>query len=329
MTTRALGRSGPAVSAMGLGCMGMSDFYRSKDARDDAESIRTIHAALEAGITLLDTGDFYGLGHNEALIARALAGRRERALISVKFGALRSPSGAFLGLGTRPALVKTFAAYSLQRLGVEAIDIYQPTRVDPSVPVEETVGAVADLIREGKVRYLGMSEASAENLRRAHATHPVTALQIEYSIATRMIEREILPLARSLGIGVVAYGALSRGLLGGALSGPFTPGDFRAHAPRFNAENLPHNLKQVALLNSMAQKKGCTCAQLAIAWVLSQGNDIVPIVGTTRRDRLSENLKALDVTLGAEELGEIARAFPPGSFSGERYPQEQMRIVAG
>ncbi|HXX63844.1 MAG TPA: aldo/keto reductase, partial [Bacteroidota bacterium] len=184
-------------------------------------------------------------------------------------------------------------------------------------------------IREGKVRYLGMSEASAENLRRAHATHPVTALQIEYSIATRMIEREHLPLARSLGIGLVTYGALSRGLLGGRLEGPFAPGDFRARAPRFNAENLPHNLKQVEVLKSMAEKKGCTCAQLAIAWVLAQGSDIVPIVGTTKRDRLSENLKALDITLSPVELGEIARAFPLGSFSGERYPQEQMPIVAG
>ena len=328
MQTRHLGANGPAVSALGLGCMGMSDFYRSKAGRDDAESLATIHEALDRGITLLDTGDFYGMGHNEALVAKAIAGRRDSVFLSVKFGALRSHSGAFLGFDGRPAAVKTFAAYSLQRLGVDVIDLYQPARVDPAVPYEETIGAVADLIREGKVRYLGISEASAEQMRRAHAVHPVTALQIEYSLATRLIEREILPAARELGVGIVAYGALSRGLLSGTFDGTFAPGDLRAHSPRFTGKNLEHNLERVAALQEIAARKGCTASQLAIAWVLARGEDVVPIVGTAKRTRLRENLGALDVVLDPSDLAELDQAFAPGAIAGERYPEQQMHLVA-
>lgn len=328
MQTRQLGTQGATVSALGLGCMGMSDFYGSRADRDDAESLATIGAALDAGITLLDTGDFYGMGHNEALVGKAIAGRREEVFLSVKFGAQRSHSGAFLGFDGRPAAVKSFAAYSLQRLGVDVIDLYQPARVDPAVPYEETIGAVKDLIEEGKVRFLGISEASAAQLRRAHAVHPVTALQIEYSLATRIIEPEILPTARELGVGIVPYGALGRGLLSGTLDGSFAPGDFRAHTPRFQGPNLAHNLERVALLKTLAGRKGCTPSQLAIAWVLSRGEDIVPIVGTTKRSRLRENLGALDLSLNAAELAELDQAFSPGSFAGERYEERQMALVA-
>ena len=328
MQTRHLGAHGPVVSALGLGCMGMSDFYRSRAGRDDAESLATITEALDSGITLIDTGDFYGMGHNEALVARAIAGRRESVFLSVKFGALRSPSGAFLGFDGRPAAVKNFAAYSLQRLGVDVIDLYQPARVDPAVPYEETIGTVADLIREGKVRHLGISEVSAEQMRRAHAVHPVTALQIEYSLATRLIEGEILPAARELGVGIVAYGALSRGLLSGTFDGTLVPGDFRAHSPRFTGQNLAHNLERVAALQEIAARKGCTASQLAIAWVLARGEDIVPIVGTTKRTRLRENLQALSITLDASDLAELDQAFAPGAIAGERYPEQQMQLVA-
>jgi aryl-alcohol dehydrogenase-like predicted oxidoreductase len=328
MRTRNLGAQGPAVSAIGLGCMGMSDFYGSKASRDDAESLATIGAALDAGVTLLDTGDFYGMGHNEALVAKAIAGRREGVFLSVKFGAQRSHSGAFLGFDGRPVAVKTFAAYSLQRLGVEVIDLYQPARVDPAVPLEETVGAVADLIKEGKVRYLGVSEMNAAQLRRAHAVHPVAALQIEYSLATRVIEPEILPTARELGVAIVAYGALSRGLLTNSFDGKLPLGDFRAHSPRFTGANLAHNLDRVAVLREIAAAKGCSAAQLAIAWVLARGEDIIPIVGTTKRSRLPEILGALDIELDAGDLARLEEAFPPGAIAGERYPVQQMGMVA-
>lgn len=326
---RVLGASGPKVAPIGLGCMGMSDFYGSAASRDDARSIDTIHAALDAGVSLFNTGDLYGSGHNEMLLGRALAGRRDRALISVKTGILRGPSGQFLGVDARPASIKNFCAMSLRRLGVEVIDIYQAARVDPAVPIEDTVGAIADLIREGKVRHLGVSELNAVQLRRAHAVHPVTALEIEYSLGSRSIEDDILPAARELGIGIVAYGALSRGLLTGAVRGGLDARDFRAHLPRFQGENLQHNLAKVQRLQAMAAALGCSAAQLAIAWVLDRGEDIVALVGTTRRERLLENLGALQVRLGDAERQELDTVFAPGALAGTRYPAEQMGSVAG
>ncbi|CAL9417440.1 Aldo-keto reductase IolS [Streptomyces sp. enrichment culture] len=330
MRTRSLGTNGPQVSALGLGCMGMSALYGDADR---AESIATIHAALEAGVTLLDTGDFYGMGHNEMLIGEALrtapASRREQALLSVKFGALRDPDGGWSGYDGRPAAVKNFAAYSLQRLGVDHIDVYRIARLDPDVPVEETVGAIAELVEKGYVRHIGLSEVGAGTVRRAAATAPICDLQIEYSLISRGIENEILPAVRELGIGVTAYGVLSRGLI----SGHFTPDrqlaadDFRAHSPRFQGENLRHNLGLVEALREIAGHKGVSVAQIAIAWVLSRGDDIVPLVGARRRDRLTEALDALDVTLDEADLAAIERAVPAGAAAGERYPAEQMAHV--
>lgn len=328
MQFRNLGKTGTQVSALGLGLMGMSDFYGTKASRDDVESLATIQAALEAGITLINTGDFYGVGHNEMLLGQALKGRREKALVSVKFGVLRSPRGEFLGLDTRPVAVKNFAAYSLQRLGVEVIDIYQPARLDPSVPLEDTIGAVAELIQMGYVRHLGVSEMNAEQLRRAHAVHPVAALEIEYSLATRVIEPEILPTARELGVSVVAYGALSRGLLSGSLDTHFAPADFRAHSPRFQGENLTQNLSRVEALRAVADRIGATPAQLAIAWVMAQGDDIITLIGTSKRSRLAENLGALEVRLTPEILAELNMLFAPGAIAGERYNEQGMRGVA-
>ncbi|MEO3813688.1 aldo/keto reductase [Sphaerisporangium sp. B11E5] len=319
MRTRALGSTGPAVSALGLGLMGMSDLY---GPADEAESIATVHAALDAGITLLDTGDFYGMGHNELLLRRALAGRdRDKVVVSVKFGALRDPDGAWLGYDSRPAAVKTFAAYSLQRLGTGHIDIYRPARLDPAVPIEDTVGAVAELIKAGHVRHIGLSEVGAETLRRAHAVHPITDLQIEYSLLSRGIEPEILPVARELGIGVTAYGVLSRGLLSGHWSPDRELGDrdFRASSPRFQGGNLQRNLELVRALGEIAEAKGATVAQLAVAWVASRGDDIVPLIGARRRDRLAESLAAADLELTAEDLAAIERAVPSGAAAGDRY----------
>lgn len=328
MKQKKLGKNGPEVSEVGLGCMGMSDFYGNKETRDRSESIRTIHAALDSGINLLNTGDFYGIGHNELLISEALKTTSAKPLISVKFGALRTPQGGFSGYDARPASVKNFAAYSLVRLGLDVIDIYQPSRVDPNVPIEETVGAISELIQEGKVRYLGLSEASPENIRRAHKIHPVTALEIEYSLATRLIEKEILSTSRELGIGIVPYGILSRGLLSGKISGNLKEGDFRSHSPRFMGKNLESNLDRVNVLQELAKEKNCTPAQLAIAWVLHQGNDIVPLLGSTRTSSLKENLGALSIELSPEELRRIGDSFPEGSFQGERYPAPQMQTVA-
>ncbi|MFF7789134.1 aldo/keto reductase [Streptomyces sp. NPDC007991] len=327
MRTRTLGTTGPQVSALGLGCMGMSALYGEADR---AESIATIHAALEAGVTLLDTGDFYGMGHNEMLIGEALraapAARREQALVSVKFGALRGPDGGWSGYDGRPAAVRNFAAYSLQRLGVDHIDVYRIARLDPDVPIEETVGAIAELVEKGYVRHIGLSEVGAETIRRAAATAPVSDLQIEYSLISRGIEDEILPTTRELGIGITAYGVLSRGLI----SGHFTAdrqlgaGDFRAMSPRFQGDNLRHNLNLVEALRKIAEQKGVTVAQIAIAWVLARGEDIVPLVGARRRDRLTEALGALDVTLDAADLAAIEEAVPPGAAAGDRYPAAQM-----
>ncbi|MEE1753401.1 aldo/keto reductase [Streptomyces sp. SP18CS02] len=331
LPTRSLGTTGPRVSVLGLGCMGMSALYGESDR---AESLATIHAALDAGVTLLDTGDFYGMGHNELLINEALrtapGAAREHALISVKFGALRTVEGGFTGYDGRPEAVKNFAAYSLQRLGTDHIDIYRIARVDPDVPIEETVGALAELVQAGHVRHIGLSEVGADTLRRAAAVAPIADLQIEYSLLSRSIEEKILPAARELGIGVTAYGVLSRGLI----SGHFTrdrelaPGDFRGMSPRFQGDNLRRNLDLVDGLRAVAEAKGVTVAQTAIAWVLAQGprhgTDIVPLIGARRRDRLAEALGALDVTLDAEDLAAVEQAVPAGAAAGERYPAAQM-----
>ncbi|WP_262708851.1 aldo/keto reductase [Flaviaesturariibacter flavus] len=307
--------------------MGMSDMYGSKESRNDNESIETVRAALEMGINFLDTGDYYGMGHNELLIQEALKGRSEKPVISVKFGALRSPAGDWLGFDTRPEAVKTFAAYSLNRLGVDAIDIYQPGRVHPAIPIEDTVGAIADLIQQGKVKYIGLSEASPDIIRRAHKVHPITAIEVEYSLASRVIEKELLSVCRELGIGIVAYGVLSRGLLSGELTGQFAPSDFRAHAPRFSGENFEENKRKVSQLQELARQKGCTPSQLALAWVLHQGSDILPLFGTTKKSRLQENIHAADIVLTKEELDWLDKTFPEGSFAGTRYAAPQMGMV--
>ncbi|MEU2513108.1 aldo/keto reductase [Streptomyces syringium] len=327
MLHRTLGTTGPQVSALGLGAMGMSALYGEADR---TESIATIHAALDAGVTLIDTGDFYGMGHNELLINEALrtapAGAREKALTSVKFGALRTVEGGFTGVDGSPNAVRNFAAYSLQRLGTDHIDVYRLARLDPKVPIEETVGAIAELVEAGHVRHIGLSEVNAETIRRAAAVAPISDLQIEYSLISRGIEESILPTVRELGIGVTAYGVLSRGLI----SGHFTPdrqlaaNDFRGMSPRFQGENLRHNLALVEALRKIAESKGASVAQTVIAWVLAQGEDIVPLVGARRRDRLTEALGALDVTLDADDLAAIERAVPAGAAAGDRYPEDQM-----
>ncbi|MFI9718398.1 aldo/keto reductase [Streptomyces sp. NPDC052396] len=326
MQHRTLGTTGPQVSALGLGCMGMSALYGEADR---AESIATIHAALDAGITLLDTGDFYGMGHNELLIGEALrsaGANREKALTSVKFGALRGPDGGWGGYDGRPAAVKNFAAYSLQRLGTEHIDVYRIARLDPAVPIEETVGAIAELVQAGYVRHIGLSEVGAETIRRAAAVAPIADLQIEYSLISRGIEQEILPVCRELGIAVTAYGVLSRGLISGHWSRDpkLAPTDFRGMSPRFSGENLQHNLDLVDALRKVAEAKGVSVAQIAIAWVLSQGEEIVPLIGARRRDRLAEALGALDVALSPADLAAIEEAVPAGAAAGERYPAAQM-----
>jgi len=322
MKTRKLGASGPAVSAVGLGCMGMSDFYGPADER---ESVATIHAALEAGITLLDTGDFYGMGHNEMLICEALKGAsRDKVVLSVKFGAMRAPDGKWSGYDLRPAAIRNFLSYSLKRLGTDYIDIYRPSRLDPNVPIEEVAGAVKEMIDKGYVRHLGLSEMSAKTVLRAHTVTPVSDLQIEYAVVTRMIEADILPKLRAAGISITAYGVLSRGLISdGALAGGARSG-FRAVLPRFTGDNLKHNLGLVEALGKIAKARGLTVAQLAIAWVLSRGEDIVPLIGARRRERLSEALGALDVVLSNKELAAIEAAVPPGTVKGDRYMTDHM-----
>jgi aryl-alcohol dehydrogenase-like predicted oxidoreductase len=324
MNHRQLGAAGPATSEIGLGAMGMSGMYGPADR---AESIATIHAALDAGITLVDTGDFYGMGHNELLIAEALAGRdRAQVQISVKFGAQREPTGAWLGYDASPPAVKTALAYSLTRLGTDHIDVYRPARVDPKVPIEETVGAIAEAVQAGWVRHIGLSEAGAETIRRAHATHPIADLQIEYSLISRGIEDEILPTCRELGIGVTAYGVLSRGLISGHWSRErgVAGNDFRTRAPRFSGENLDRNLALVEALRAIAEDKGVTVAQIAIAWVLARGEDIVPLIGARTRKRLDEALGALDVALDDSDLERIEAAVPRGAAAGDRYDPRQM-----
>jgi len=323
MNTRTLGSTGLQVSAMGLGCMGMSDLY---GPADEAESKATIQAALESGVTLLDTGDWYGMGHNEMLIREALRGRkREQAILSVKFGLLRDPRGQVIGHDARPAAVKTSLAYTLRRLGTEYVDVYRPARIDPVVPIEDTVGAIAEMVQAGYVRFVGLSEVGADTLRRAQAVHPVADLQIEYSLISRGIETAILPVCRELGIGVTAYGVLSRGLISGHWSKERAgASDFRRHLPRFGGENLERNLTLVEALRRIANAKGATVAQVAIAWVLSRGADIVPLVGARRRERLTEALGALDIKLTPEDLVQIEAAVPPDAAAGDRYPTAVM-----
>ena len=319
---RHLGSAGPTVFSLALGCMGMSGMYGPADER---ESIATIHAALDAGITLLDTGDYYGAGHNELLIGRALQDRRDKALLSVKFGALRGPDGSWIGIDTRPAAAKNFLSYTLTRLGVDHVDIYRPGRLDPAVPIEETVGAIADLVKAGYVRAIGLSEVGPDTIRRAQAVHPISDLQIEYSLISRSPEATIFPLLAELGIGVTAYGVLSRGLLSG--STPTSPRDFRAHLPRFTGKNRERNQQLVEALEKLAAEKGVTASQLAIAWVLAKGSTIVPVIGARTRSQLAESLGALEVTLTPAELRRIEETIPPSAVAGTRYDEHQMRVL--
>jgi aryl-alcohol dehydrogenase-like predicted oxidoreductase len=324
METTTLGRGGPVVSRAGLGLMGMSGIY---GPADDHESIATIHAALDAGITLLDTGDFYGMGHNELLLRDALRGRpRESVFIQVKFGGQRDPSGAFIGHDASPNAVKNSLAYTLTRLGTDYVDLYQPARLDPHVPIEDTVGAVAEMVAAGYVRYIGLSEMGADTIRRAHAVHPIAALQIEYSLMSRGIEAKILPTVRELGISVTAYGILSRGLLSSGTA-RLAPGDPRARFPRFRDQNHAANLELLAALEAIADAHGATAAQLAIAWVASRGTDIIPLIGTKRRDRLAEALQALDLTLSADDLAAIEAAVPAEAVAGDRYDAGQVAAL--
>jgi aryl-alcohol dehydrogenase-like predicted oxidoreductase len=324
MNARTLGSTGPTVSALGLGTMGMSDFY---GPADEGESIATIHAAIDAGVTLLDTGDFYGWGRNELLIAKALRDRdRDAVTISVKFGALRDPAGGWGGQDARPAAVKNFLAHSLTRLGTDHIDIYRPARLDPQVPIEETIGAIAEMVQAGYVRHIGLSEVGAQTIRRAAAVHPICDLQIEYSLLSRGPEEEIVPVLRELGIGLTAYGVLSRGLLSGHWSPQraLDPRDFRGMSPRFQGENLERNLALVERLRGVAEAQDVTVAQVAIAWALARGDDIVPLVGARRRERLHEALGALDVQLSGEDIAGIEAALPAGAAAGARYAEAQM-----
>lgn len=323
MKTRRLGARGPEVSAIGLGCMGMTDVY---GAADEGEAAATIHAALEAGITLIDTGDFYAMGANEMLVGRALKGRRDRAFIQVKFGAQRDPSGAWIGYDARPSAVKTALAYTLKRLGTDHIDLYQPARRDPNVPLEDTVGAIADLIQAGYVRHLGLSEVAPETILAADRIHHVTALQYEYSVIERGAETRQLPALDKIGAGMTAYGVLSRGLLTSSTA-QGRPGDMRGHMPRFQPENLARNQPLVDAFARVAADKGCTAAQLAIAWVLSRGEHVIPLMGARTRSQLAETLGALEVTLTPEDHARIDAAIPEGSIAGTRYAEAQMRQV--
>lgn len=326
MRTRQLGRSGLEVSAIGLGCMGMSDFY---GGRDEAEAIATVHRALDLGCSFLDTADMYGVGRNEELVGRAIKGRRDQVVLATKFGNVRAADGTPLGINGRPDYVRSACEASLRRLGVEVIDLYYQHRVDPETPIEETVGAMAELVRQGKVRFLGLSEAAPGTIRRAHAVHPIAALQTEYSLWSRDAEAEILPTVRELGIGFVPYSPLGRGFLTGQIKAPddLEPDDWRRQSPRFQGENFQRNLDLVARIGEIAKSKGCTPGQLALAWVLARGEDIVPIPGTKRRHYLEENLGALEVTLTMGDLAAIDEVMPPGAAAGERYAEAGMRTL--
>ncbi len=328
MKTVKLGKTGPVVSAFGLGCMGMSDMYGPSDR---AESLATFDAAVEAGVTLIDTGDFYGMGHNEMLIGEALKRhKRDQLVISVKTGALRDPNGQFLGFDSRPAAIKNFLAYSLKRLGVDYIDIYRPSRLDPSVPIEDTIGAITEMVQAGYVRHIGLSEMGAETIRRAAKVAPIVDLQIEYSLVSRGVEKDILPTLRELGIGMTAYGVLSRGLISGHWTKQRSEDagqDFRTHSPRFQGDNLDANLKLAEALRAVAEDKGVTTAQAAIAWVASRGDDIAPLIGARRRERLSEALGALAVNLTPADLAAIEAAVPQEAVAGARYAEAMMQFL--
>lgn len=324
MPTRQLGKNGPTVSALGLGCMG----FRMGEEQQERDALATLHASIDAGFSFLDTGDFYGSGQSEMLVGRAIKQRRDDIFLSVKFGAQVAPNGRVIGLDGRPNSVKNFATYSLKRLGVDVLDLYQPCRADPDVPYEETIGAVADLIQEGKVRYLGVSEVGADLLRRAHAVHPVTALEIEYSLASRFIEREILPTARELGIGVVAYRVLAEGMLSGRLPQGSPPEGATFLTPRMQGENYARNMATAKHLENMAARKGFTPAQLALAWVLSRGDDVVPLTGFTKPSRIADNLAALEVRFSVDELAELERVFAADAIVGLRYPEFVMKWAA-